>query len=500
MIAPPVTAGKDTTPMEKYNKTGTGRETDSVDPMVRVIDALMSSKECSELIGRLVPALLKIWSGESTVKNFIAGRVGRGIEKGLTTGDRAGRRRLSEIAAEPVFARDAIGMAPEIINFISGLIAGIARGLADLPTEEKKAAIGDIFARVDMFLPAGAISACAVMLHEINTADSDFFPERIRPLFRAWIEAIDFGALKDAADSAPVTATACSRVFWEEMWRYPAKVICLLSMLPPVAHASIETALEALRPLNRLAPDLLADVVFSLLKELDGDRPARLANELCELIRKINTGSVLLGNEGNPVGPGELSRLAAEFIAAFDWQLYRKARVMTVESLETAEAGTMKNLEGRPDIIEDVALEWFKKTGRAQRRAGRLGKLIDSSFDDNGLARLFGRGLEESGPEEWATNLSRLCGMLNRARRASPGFTGRVFEQFIASLDEEELRETLEWLVADMVKAIKPSASAILPPIIRGMAELVADDGPDGEIHKAVALLRNAIMNDEGGR
>jgi hypothetical protein len=493
-------ACKDTLKMEKDTRTAANKRAASVDLLGRVIESVMRSKEGAELIERLVPELLRAWAGNSGIKNFMAARVKRGIEKGLASGEAAGRRRLSEIAAEPGFTKDALALAPEALNFVSGLIDGLARGLTDLPEAEKRSALEGIFARVDMSLPAGVIGALTGVFHEINAADRDFFPERLRPLFRVWIEAIDFGVLKDAADSAPETAAACSRVFWEELWRYPAKVICLLSMLPPLAHASIETALEALRPLNRLAPDLLADVVFSLLKDLDGARAARAANEMSELMRKINTGSVLLGEEGNPVGPRELSRLVEEFIGAFDWELYRKARAMTAETLETAKEMAVNQLEGRPDVIEDLALEWFRKRGRVQRRAGRLGKLLDRGFDDSGLARLFGRGLEEAGPEEWAAALSRLCLLLNRARRASPRFAREVFEQFVSSLDEDELQETLEWCVEDIVEAIKPSASVLLPPFIRGLAELIVDDGPGGEMREALALLRNALFNGEDKR
>ncbi|HDP79892.1 MAG TPA: hypothetical protein ENN21_03510 [Spirochaetes bacterium] len=486
--------------MEKEARPDAKKETDPVDPLGRVIEAVTRSKEGAELIGRLAPEMLKAWAGDSGIKNFMATRARRSIEKGLAPGKAGGRRRLSETAAEPGFALDALALAPEAVNFITGLLDGLARGLANLPPEEKRSALEKLCARLDMSLPAGAFGTLIAVFHEINAADRDFFPERLRPLFRAWIEATDFGALRDAADTAPDTAAACARVCWEELWRYPAKVICLLSSLPVLAHASIEAALETLRPLNRLAPDLLADVVFSLLKDLDGARAARLANEFNEVMRKINTGSVLLGDEGRPAGPAEFSRLAAEFIGAFDGELYRKARAMTAETLETAEAMAVKNLEGRPDLIEELVLERFRKTGRLRGRAGRLGKLMDRGFDDAGLARLFGRGFEEAGPEEWAAALSRLCSLLNRARRASPGFAGAVFEQFISSLDEDELRETLEWCVEDIVGVLKPSASVFLPPIIRGLAELIADDGQDGEMREALALLRDALMNGEGKR
>ena len=55
-------------------------------------------------------------------------------------------------------------------------------------------------------------------------------------------------------------------------------------------------------------PDLLADIVISFLKELDGAAVAELGNELTEIVRKIHTGSALLGEPGRSPAPRDLLR------------------------------------------------------------------------------------------------------------------------------------------------------------------------------------------------
>ena len=57
------------------------------------------------------------------------------------------------------------------------------------------------------------------------------YAEILRPGFRELIEKIDFGELKEAMDCSQDDITAVVKMANEEMWRYPAKVVCLLSLL-----------------------------------------------------------------------------------------------------------------------------------------------------------------------------------------------------------------------------------------------------------------------------
>jgi hypothetical protein len=89
----------------------------------------------------------------------------------------------------------------------------------------------------------------------------------------------------------------------EELWRYPAKVVCILSMLPTLSNTALKGLRETAAPLNRMAPDLLADVVISLIRNVDAKEISGIVNELAELVRKIHTGSALIGEPGKPALP-----------------------------------------------------------------------------------------------------------------------------------------------------------------------------------------------------
>jgi hypothetical protein len=71
--------------------------------------------------------------------------------------------------------------------------------------------------------------------------------------------------------------------------------------------------------------------------------------------------------------------------------------------------------------------------------------------------------------------------------------------QTINSVDADEVGETVRWFVDDVVESLKPVASEVLPPLIRGIADLLRPDvaGVPAEIEEALAYLKSAINSKE---
>ena len=66
------------------------------------------------------------------------------------------------------------------------------------------------------------------------------------------------------------------------------------------------------------APDLLTDVVLSLANEIDAKQTAELTNELLEAVRKLHTGSALLGETSRTKFEQVFDRLFGEFTEALE--------------------------------------------------------------------------------------------------------------------------------------------------------------------------------------
>lgn len=325
------------------------------------------------------------------------------------------------------------------------------------------------------------------------------YAESLRPIVRNLIEHIDFGEVKEAADFHQENIAAAVMMINEELWRYPAKVICLLSLIPAAANMTVSVARESLAPINKLAPDLLADVVFSLVDDIDGKNIGRLINELGELVRKIHTGSTLLGEPGKPQLPNTLNRLTLEAMSTVDINLLLKSRKLLAEIKEVSLKAFIDQLEQSPELSREFFQDHFLSIVAVIRNWSRKADAFERLFTEEEIAREFAKGMGEIDAQEVAGTISMLCGIVNRVRAVTPGVIRNTLSQTINAVDAEEAGETVRWLTEDVVESLKPVASEVLPPIIRGIADLLKTDSADGsgEIREALAYLKSAINGKE---
>ena len=325
------------------------------------------------------------------------------------------------------------------------------------------------------------------------------YAEILRPGFRELIEHIDFGEIKEAMDCSQDDIAAVVRMANEEMWRYPAKVVCLLSLLPAAANMTVSAVKETLTPINTLAPDLLADVALSLVDDIDGKNIGMLINELSELVRKIHTGSLLLGEPGKPQSANTLSRLTRETMSTIDINLLLKARTFMMEIKEMSQQSFIDLLEQSPELSREFFQSHFVSMIASSRKWSRKADAFERLFSDEDIAREFAKGMGKIDAQEVADTISRLCGIMNRVRAVTPGVIRNTLSQAINSVDANEVGETVRWFTEDVVESIKPVASEVLPPLIRGIADLLRPDsaGVSVEIEEALAYLKSAINSKE---
>jgi hypothetical protein len=325
------------------------------------------------------------------------------------------------------------------------------------------------------------------------------YAEILRPGFRELIEHIDFGEIKEALDCSSEDVTAIVRMANEELWQYPAKVICLLSLLPPAVNITVSAVKEILTPVNKLPPDVLGDVVLSLIDEIDGKNIGMLINELCELVRKLHTGSALLGEPGKPQLPNTLSRLTLETMSTVDINLLLKARALVMEIKEVSLKSFIDLLEQSPELSREFFQSHFLAIVTFIRIWSRKADAFERLFSEEDIAREFAKGMGEIDAQDVANTISRLCGILNRVRAVSPGIIRNTLSQAVNSVDADEVGETVRWFTEDVVESLKPIASEVLPPLIRGIADLLRPDPTDGsgEIEEALAYLKRTINSKE---
>jgi len=461
------------------------------------ITSFTKTEEFREVIHTALPEILIVWAGQSRIKRKLAGTMGRILAKGFAPRSESAGSPVIETCGEPEFIRQASTQIPEIINAVIAGLNAFTRGLAEMPVEEHRRFLKSVIEHADTG-GIGEIITNVIKSANQHRNEPEFLVEALRPKVRSLIAGIDFGEIKEAVDGSADGVTALAGMINEEMWEYPAKMVCLLSLLPSLVNIAIRSAVKTTEPINRLAPDLLTDVVLSLLREIDGKSIGTLINELCEIIRKIHTGSSLIGDRGNHAFSSAVSQLGNATLGSVDVLLFLKARGMLRDIGDLAKISAAGILGENPAIAADFFQGHFRSLVSRVRAWSLKADIFERVFTDEDIAREFALGMGELDAQEMASTLSDICRLFNQVRQLSPGTIKNFLSQFFSALDETAVADTARWFSDDLVQSMKPIAPEIMPPIISGIAELIAPHGGmSEEMQEACEKLRNVFNRKE---
>lgn len=322
-----------------------------------------------------------------------------------------------------------------------------------------------------------------------------------RENFRRFIEAVDFGELKEALDRSSARSGPYIQMINEELWKYPAKVVCILSMLPALSNTALKGLRETAAPLNRMAPDLLADVVISLISNVDAKEISGIVNELAELVRKIHTGSALIGEPGRPALPELFEKISSEITESIDIPLFLKASLMLGDIRGQLDRAISGAVNCSPDLMKEKLKREFRKTASSAARIERTLDSVERGFSDDELEALISSGLAEIDFQELASTMSRFCELTNRIYEINPDLIKGLLSQFFSSLDSFEAAETVSLIAGDIAESVKPAAPVLLPPILKGIGDIISSaraENPE-EMDEALDYLNRSLKGKEAG-
>lgn len=460
--------------------------------------SIASSDEFNRVVCALAPFLVQRWAGRNVFKKAVARAVAKSIQKSFS------EKRKSAIEekyiSEVEFARAALVELPELVNGILGAMMPVVKNFSGFSDEEKEKIVSLFFESIEFSKVAEFLNELLKTASSMHQSNPHFFADTFAPIVASFIENVDFGELKELVENLSDDAELLTRRINEKLWEYPAKVICMLSLIPSVANILIRVATETIIPINRLAPDLLTDVVFSLVKEVDVRRVGMLVNQLSELVRKIHTGSALLGEPGKPQIPRVAHRLMEDFLSAVDSASVLKAMDLFDEIRNMIAMSFVDAAEKHPKLVQGMHQRKFRSISSNLRLYARQLDLLESRIDCEKMGLLFVQGIGEIDPQEIASIINRVCMLVNKAKEAEPGIVRDFISQIIASVDYREMGQTLRGLIEDGIEALRPVAGEIMPPLVRGFAELLLQEDGSGEMDDAVNKLRKVLMGKEVAR
>jgi hypothetical protein len=318
---------------------------------------------------------------------------------------------------------------------------------------------------------------------------------------RAFLENLDFGEIMEMAEGSDPYVIKAIEAFNEELWKYPAKVGSLVATVIAIMNILVKGSREILLPIEQaIGPDLLADMLLSVLKGLNGTETAKLINTVQEFIRRLHTGSLLLGKGGKPLMQSYLTDLLKEVLSELDPELVRKVRIIFAEDKLSIANAVSDALTDNPNItLSNLASMGSIKSSAVKASSRRL--RVYEEIGQAGLNAALSESMSDLDTYEIALLINSTCRVLNRIHRAKPDILNSLASGVVDSLSAEEVGKTVNWLIPDLVQALKPLAPTIMPVLIRGLCEMINPDAgfESAEQAEAMQTLRATLAQAAGG-
>ena len=333
-----------------------------------------------------------------------------------------------------------------------------------------------------------------------DNSQSEKKPEQEKTL-NDFLANTDFGEILERLEKSEAGLQQTMDTFNQVLWSYPGKFGMLLLMFASLARIGVKGATEFIAPIRQyLGPDLFGDIVCTLVKDIKPEEIAKLVDAVGELIRRAHTGSQLLGQGDKSKLEVYLDDVMAAYHGARDPYLQKMVPVYLGEIRESFAKSSARALKAHPDILlARIASLGAVRTSALRVKTARLQTV--ESVEDERFGSVMTDVMKEFGTYDAAELVNTMCRILNKLHDVRPDLVGSVLAGIADSISSEEIRKTASWLVPDVVSAFKPLVQEIKPDLIRGLAELLRNDGyPNEEHDEAMQELRAALGVPGGER
>ncbi len=441
---------------------------------------ILGTPELRRLLATAIPDILDLWAGNRAFRKAVARQIARHLQKSILYPGGPPEPDIASLLADPAFVSDLFAAVSPILSEVVRSAASVASAIEELPAGQLEKLAKGLF---DTGAPAWAgrlltsILKISIRLHE---QDELFFSRICSPAIKSFIEEMDFGELRQAADMSRKDAAALFEAIIDSMFEQPAKMILLLSFIPDIATACITGISILLERLNTLPPDVLCDVVVSFSNEIDPAALGRLINEAMELLRKIHTGSALIGEAGTPLLSVTMHDFIEKLIAETDPELLCKAasamqdiKLFLGEALASA-------ISAEPEMLAaltEAKIKGFSR--RMQIKARRLDTLQDLAGDE--FDALAGRIAGAADLKDAAEAINAFARNFVDIWDARPDECKRIVREAVEAIDEAALLEAAGRIIDAAGPMVREKLAEAAPDITRWLSGLANQGTGQGE-------------------
>jgi hypothetical protein len=316
----------------------------------------------------------------------------------------------------------------------------------------------------------------------------------------SFLKNTDFGEIREMVEGSDPYVLKTLEAFNEQLWKYPAKVGSLLGTLLAAVNTCIRCIREVLRPIEKsVGPDLLADMILSLLKGLNAKETANLVNAVSEFIRRLHTGNFLLAKAGKPLFQVYLTSLYKEAILNIDPVLIRKAKIALAEDKEAMAHALSDALSENPTLLLELVSAFGATKTPLVKGVSRKVRLYEE-VEQDALAEAISRGLSDLDTYEIAEVINGFLRVINQVHESRPEVFSNIAHSIADSMDAEEVRAAAQWVIPEFFNAARPILTAAMPQLINSLCTMLSPDGDAGEDrHREAMGNLKAVLLAAGG-
>ncbi len=428
---------------------------------------ILETRELRKILGNLIPEIITVWAGRSRPKLLIAATINRILQVGFF---QPGAGKYASLTDDKDFFRESEPLAALMAEVTDKLTDACCTGLESMFPDEKMVLMQGVISGLFNGRSGTIITQMASVLNEIHDHNPEFLANVLNPGIRNWIEKTDFGELKEFAGKSSVDFKAIIRAINDNLWQYPGKVLLLLSLLPEAANMLSGGLKDTVSRFNDISPDLLADTTLTLLGEINGEELGKGINEFTELIRKLATGSALIGDPGFPKMPKDVSKLFNTVLTTLDTDKFLEASSILAQQKLIAKQCILDDLKDRPEILLKKITQYPNlKNTLLQAVCHHL--IILEELPGDAVTKSITNGIAALDTDTLAEIINLTAVLMNRIHDFQPEAIPNVVSKVIDGLDLDLIAETSNELIEDVLPDLLPLGRALLPRLIHGFCD-----------------------------
>jgi len=487
---------------ESEREKGATEQDEVVALLGKTMAAVMASPLYRKAATSLLADILATWAGPSRMRQRISASIRKAAEKVIDSPS-VPKVPLADAAlwSAPETVQAIAASLPMLINLNLSILSKLESALEQLPPETQAQYLRKMAAGIDAAQFGRLVTTMARSVTAIHTVYPTFLSDIFEGPLNEFMRNTDFGELKEMVDATAGSIVSAAGMMGRTLWRYPSKMACLIAINMALFNIVVKCLGEMMKPLDDAAPESLSDLLFAFFRTIDGQQIASLINAISELIRKLHTGSILLGEGGRPLFEIDLGNKLGEVFTAIDPVGLRKAKVALAEDRESiATARSQAHLDHPAPFLE--VLSHWGAIANPEIRGLRKRLGVFEGLPEAQMTGAASRGLTDLDTQEIGEIVSSLLRILNGIRKEQPELGFKLLSSIAVAVDRGELKAASEWIIGDAVAAFKPVAGAVMPALLRGIHELLTPEpGEDSkDLEEALGLLRNRLYQDGGNQ